>query len=37
MYDANNEEVFADILVSKLNYVITISNIPTIVTKVVVH
>ena len=37
MYDANNEEVFADIMVSKLNYVITISNIPAIVTKVVVH
>jgi hypothetical protein len=37
MYDANNEEVFADITVSKVNYEITISGIPAIVTKVVVH
>jgi hypothetical protein len=37
MYDASNEEVFADITVSKNNYVITISNIPAVVTKVVVH
>jgi len=37
MYDVNNEEVFADITVSKDSYEITISGIPAIVTKVVVH
>jgi hypothetical protein len=37
MYDANNEEVFADITVSKNDYTIIINGIPAIVTKVVVH